>query len=141
MKIQALAVAAASLAFAAPALPAHADSPTSRELQRDMRIAAGMHCRALSNGSTWAQAIAVSANSAFGNRWYPAAQRMDREEGRERYAPFLIKRINQHINNLCPTLERKAWSAHRRNRDAGGTRYTGGYTGGNTTIQEDPFEF
>ena len=106
-----------------------------------MRIAAGMHCRALANGSTWRRAVEISTNSEFGQRWYPAAQRMDREEGRERYAPFLIKRVSQQINEICPALEARAWSAHRRNRNAGGSRYTGGYTGGNTTIQEDPFEF
>ena len=137
MKIQALAVAAATLAFAAPALPAHAGSPTRQQLRRDMRIAADMHCRALANGSTWRRAVEISTNSTFGQKWYPAAQRMDREEGREQYAPFLIKRVTQHINEICPALEARAWSAHRRNRDAGGSRYTGG----NTTIQEDPFEF
>lgn len=101
-----------------------------------MRIAAGMHCRALSNGSTWRRAVEISANSAFGNRWYPAAQRMDREEGRDYYAPYLVKQVHQHINNLCPTLEQRAWSAHKRGETNGPS-----YTGGNTNISEDPFEF
>ena len=136
MKIQALAVAAATLAVAAPALPAQADSISRVQLRRDMRTAAGMHCRALSNGSTWPQAIAISANSAFGNRWYPAAQRMDREEGRERYAPYLVKQVQRYITNLCPSLEARAWARHKANKGGSPT-----YTGGNTTISEDPFEF
>ena len=74
----------------------------------------------------------AGAQTPFGQYWYANASDKSRE--------WLAGEYAQALRVLCPTLERRAFSAHRR-REERGSRYTGGYSGGNTTIQEDPFEF
>ena len=127
MKIQALAVAAATLAVAAPALPAQARGQNM--IRPDINHAARTHCNALQRGANWAQAIRAGMQTPYGQYWYAAANAENRSWLAGEYAGAL--RV------LCPTIEERALNAHRRNRDGGGSRYTGG----NTTISEDPFEF
>ena len=131
-----MAVAAATLALAAPALPAHAES----DVRRSMRVAADLHCRALADGHTWRRAVEISSNSDFGLKYYPAAKRLDRKEGGEKYGTFMIREMTSYIKGQCPDLEERAWSAHQRWRD-GGRLPSPTYSGGSTAIQEDPFEF
>ena len=132
MKIQALAVAAASLAVAAPA---HARDPDIY-LRSDLRAAAAAHCSALSRGSTWRQAVKASGEGPVGNHWYPVAMRLDRREGGDQWREKLIKIIQRDVKALCPSLEARAWARHKANKGRTPT-----YTGGNTNISEDPFEF
>ena len=135
MKIQALAVAAASLAVAAPALPAQARD-ANIYLRSDLRAAAAAHCSALSRGSTWSQAVEASSQGQLGHHWYPIATRIDNREGGNVWRQKLIKLIQRDINALCPSLEARAWARHKANKGRTPT-----YTGGNTTISEDPFKF
>ena len=138
MKIQALAVAAATLAFAAPALPAHANDASDR-LDRALAEAASVHCRVLRNGGTWGQAVQASVNGTeYGEYWVPRTQRTSQSL----YKKLIRLKINT-TERMCPVLEA---NAYRRYRIANGDlpsapTYTGGYSGGTTTIQEDPFEF
>ena len=135
MKIQALAVAAASLAVAAPALPAQARD-ANIYLRSDLRAAAAAHCSALSRGSAWSQAVEASRQGQLGHHWYPIATRIDNREGGNVWRQKLIKLIQRDINALCPSLEARAWARHKANKGRTPT-----YTGGNTTISEDPFKF
>ena len=132
MKIQALAVAAASLAVAAPA---HARDANTY-LRSDLKTAAIAHCSALSNGSTWSQAVEASGQGQFGHHWYPMAARIDRREGGNVWRAKLIKIVERDVKALCPSLEARAWARHKANKGGSPT-----YTGGSTTISEDPFEF
>ena len=131
MKIQALAVAAATLAFAAPALPAHARGQNM--IRPDINHAARAHCNALRRGANWSQAMGVGLQTPFGQYWYANASDKNKD--------WLAGEYANALRVLCPTMEQRAFRAHQRNQNGGGSRYTGGYTGGNTTIQEDPFEF
>lgn len=150
MKIQALAVAAATLAFAAPALPAHASSEA--QLRRDIRQAAIRQCNALRNGASWANGIRAAANGRYGRYWYTNANDDNRTT--------LVRLRAEQVEQMCPQLEARAYRRHMiakgewpastpLNRPpypgyAGMTwTYDEGpsYTGGTTTIQEDPFEF
>ena len=126
MKIQALAVAAATLAVAAPALPAQARGQNM--IRPDINYAARTHCSALQRGANWEQAMIAGARTPFGQYWYANANETNREWLSGEYAAAL--RV------LCPALERRAFSAHRRQEQSGSR-----YTGGTTTISEDPFEF
>ena len=135
MKIQALAVAAASLALAAPALPAQARD-ANIYLRSDLKAAAAAHCSALSRGSTWRQAVEASGQGQVGHHWYPIATRIDRREGGNVWREKLIKIIQRDVKALCPSLEARAWARHKANKGGSPT-----YTGGNTNISEDPFEF
>tara|TARA_B100001540_G_scaffold295944_1_gene297217 strand:+ start:333 stop:707 length:375 start_codon:yes stop_codon:yes gene_type:complete len=124
VKIQALAVAAASLAVAVPALPAQAS-----ELRTAINQAARAHCNALSRGATWTQAITNSArNTEYGRRWYARASDDQRS--------WLSGQYQAAVGAYCQNAEQVAYSAHKRG-ETGGSRYTGG----NTNISEDPFEF
>ena len=126
-----MAVAAATLAFAAPALPAHADD----RLDRALAEAASAHCRALQNGSTWGEAIRASINGTdYGEYWLPRTQRTSRELYKK-----LIRLKTRKTERMCPVLEA---NAYRRHQIANGDLPSAPtYTGGTTTIQEDPFEF
>ena len=132
MKIQALAVAAASLAVAAPAHARDADI----YLRSDLKAAAIAHCSALSRGSTWRQAVMASREGQVGHHWYPIATRIDRREGGDVWREKLIRIMQNDIKALCPSLEARAWARHKANKGRTPT-----YTGGNTNISEDPFEF
>ena len=132
MKIQALAVAAATLAVAAPA---HARD-ANIYLRSDLKAAAVAHCSALSRGSTWRQAVEASGQGQVGHHWYPIATRIDRREGGNVWRERLINLIQRDVKALCPSLEARAWARHKANKGGIPT-----YTGGNTTISEDPFEF
>ena len=105
-----------------------------------MRVAADLHCRALADGHTWQRAVEISANSDFGLKYYPAAQRLDEKEGGQKYGKFMIGEVTRYIKGQCPDLEERAWSAHKRWRDSGRLP-SPTYSGGSTTISEDPFEF
>ena len=101
MKIQALAVAAATLAFAAPALPAHAGTVYEQ---------AQVACRYMRQGYGAKAAIRQAIRQVDANGDHFGAMVMD----------------------ICGP---SASAALRR--DEGVPTYTGG----NTTISEDPFEF
>ena len=102
MKIQALAVAAATLAFAAPALPAHAGSVYEQ---------AKAACRYMRQG--------YGARAAVRQ-----ALRQVRHNG-----------SSEHFGAMVVDICGPAATAALR-RDEGPS-----YSGGTTTIQEDPFEF
>ena len=133
MKIQALAVAAATLALAAPALPAHANG--QQQLRRALTQVANIHCNVLARGGTWREAVfATMDNTDYSNIWYPAAKR-----GEPGLYDKLVALKVQRVNQMCRSLNQ---SAFRRHQMANGNLPSSPtYTGGNTTIQEDPFEF
>mgnify|MGYP001291044891 CR=1 FL=1 len=133
MKIQALAVAAASLALAVPALPAQADG--QQQLRRALTQVANIHCNVLARGGTWRQAVfATMDNTEYSNVWYPAAKR-----GEPGLYDKLVALKVQRVNEMCRSLNS---SAFRRHQMANGNLPSAPrYTGGNTTISEDPFEF
>ena len=105
MKIQALAVAAATLAFAAPALPAHAGTVYEQ---------AQVACRYMRQG--------YGAKAAV------------------RQAVRQVRADGDHFGAMVVDICGPAASAALR-RDEGRLPSSPTYTGGNTTIQEDPFEF
>ena len=133
MKIQALAVAAASLALAVPALPAQADG--QQQLRRALTQVANIHCNVLARGGTWREAVfATMDNTEYSNVWYPAAKR-----GEPGLYDKLVALKVQRVNEMCRSLNS---SAFRRHQMANGNLPSAPrYTGGNTTISEDPFEF
>lgn len=98
-------------------------------IRPDINTAARTHCNALQRGATWTQAIGAGMQTPYGQYWYAGANDENRTWLAEQYANAL--RV------LCPAIEERALNAHRRNRDSGSPTYTGG----NTTISEDPFEF
>ena len=131
MKIQALAVAAATLAFAAPALPAHANDRLDRALEE----AAVAHCRVLANGGTWREAIHASIRGTdYGRYWMPGAKR----HSQDLYNKLLKLKVSK-IDDLCPAMEARAYRQYRASKGRLPSAPT--YTGWNTTISEDPFEF
>ena len=105
MKIQALAVAAATLAFAAPALPAHA-------------------------GSVYEQAKAACHYMRQGYGAKAAIRQAIRQ----------VDANGDHFGAMVVDICGPAATAALR-RDEGRLPSSPTYTGGNTTIQEDPFEF
>ena len=125
MKIQALAVAAASLAVAAPALARDANI----YLRSDIKAAAIAHCSALSNGSSWGDAVLASRQGQVGNHWYPIAQRIDNREGGDKWRDKLIKILRRDIKALCPALDARAWARHKASQ------------GNSTNISDEPFRF
>ena len=131
MKIQALAVAAATLAFAAPALPAHAND----RLDRALAEAASTHCRVLQNGGTWGEAVQASVRGTdYGEYWVPGAKRHSQRLYRK-----LVRLKIGATERMCPVLEANAYRRYQIARGELPSSPT--YTGGTTTIQEDPFEF
>ena len=150
MKIQALAVAAATLALAAPALPAHAN--TQAQLRSDIRQASIRQCNALRNGASWENGIKAAFNGRYGRYWYTNANDKNRD--------FLIKLRSDQIEQMSPLLEARAYRRYKIGKGEwpantplnrphfdgfGGMAWAdpsgSTYTGGNTTISEDPFEF
>ena len=131
MKIQALAVAAATLAFAAPALPAHA----SDRLDRALHEVATIHCNVLARGGTWAQAVAATMRGTdYANHWRPGAK----QHSEALYDKLVALKVHS-VNKMCRALNQRAFRQHQiANGDLPSSPT---YTGGNTTIQEDPFEF
>ena len=106
MKIQALAVAAATLAFAAPALPAHAGGTVYEQAQ--------IACRYMRQGYGARAAVRQAVRQVRANGDHFGAMVMD----------------------ICgPT------ASAALDRDKGRTPSAPRYSGGNTTISEDPFEF
>ena len=131
MKIQALAVAAATLAVAAPALPAQANT----RLRNAVQHAASIHCRVLQNGGTWGQAVrATVTNTDYGNYWVPLAK----SDSDSLYRKLMTLKIRA-VERTCPTLEARAYRRYKASE--GRTPNAPTYTGGNTNISEDPFEF
>ena len=133
MKIQALAVAAATLAVAAPALPAQADG--QQRLRRALTQVANIHCNVLARGGTWRQAVfATMDNTEYSNVWYPAAKR-----GEPGLYDKLVALKVQRVNEMCRSLNSSAFRQHQMAN--GNLPSAPRYSGGNTTISEDPFEF
>ena len=133
MKIQALAVAAASLALAVPALPAQADG--QQQLRRALTQVANIHCNVLARGGTWRQAVfATMDNTEYSNVWYPAAKR-----GEPGLYDKLVALKVQRVNEMCRSLNSSAFRQHQMAN--GNLPSAPRYTGGNTNISEDPFEF
>ena len=131
MKIQALAVAAATLAFAAPALPAHAGD----RLDRALHEVATIHCNVLARGGTWQQAVAATMRGTdYANHWRPGAK----QHSEALYDKLVALKVHS-VNKMCRSLNQ---SAFRRHQMANGNLPSAPtYTGGSTTISEDPFEF
>ena len=131
MKIQALAVAAATLAFAAPALPAHAGD----RLDRALHEVATIHCNVLARGGTWTQAVAATMRGTdYANHWRPGAK----QHSEALYDKLVALKVHS-VNKMCRSLNQ---SAFRRHQMANGNLPSSPtYTGGSTTISEDPFEF
>ena len=102
-------------------------------IRPDINHAARTHCNALRRGANWAQAIRAGMQTPYGQYWYAAAN----EENRS----WLAGEYAGALRVLCPRIEERALNAHRRNRDGGRLNQSPTYTGGNTTISEDPFEF
>ena len=70
----------------------------------------------------------------YGSHWVPVAKR----HSQGLYEKLLKLKIDK-VDNLCPAMEARAYRQYRASRDRLPSSPT--YTGGNTTIQEDPFEF
>ena len=131
MKIQALAVAAASLAIAAPALPAQANT----RLDRALYEVATVHCGVLANGGSWTEAVrATMRGTDYANHWRPGAKR----HSSALYDKLLALKVHS-VNQMCPALNRRAFREYELTQ--GRTPSAPTYTGGNTNISDDPFEF
>ena len=70
-------------------------------------------------------------NTDYGNYWVPLAK----SDSDSLYRKLMVLKIRA-VERTCPTLETRAY---RRYKASEGRTPT--YTGGNTTISEDPFEF
>ena len=111
MKIQALAVAAATLAFAAPAHAGYTPATVK---------AGNMICFYMQQGMGSKDAIRQTVRNL-----YPS-----RANTRGSYT------VGRYVMNNCRTSALAAAA-----RDEGRLPSSPAYTGGNTTISEDPFEF
>ena len=73
-------------------------------------------------------------NTDYGNYWVPLAK----SDSDSLYRKLMVLKIRA-VERTCPTLETRAYRRYKAAQ--GRTPSAPTYTGGNTNISEDPFEF
>ena len=97
-------------------------------IRPDINTAARAHCSALQRGASWEQAIHAGMDTPYGTYWYAGANSQNRS--------WLSEKYSDSVSAFCHTANMRAYRAYKRG-ESNGSRYSGG----NTNISEDPFEF